>query len=209
VTEVKICGIGDRTSALAAAAAGADLLGFHFCSSPRRIAPEVARDIVAEVRALPGRTPDIVGVFIDPTEDEVETTVRSVGLDRVQLHGREEPGFRASRPILKVLRVLETGIEGDGSWPDPIILDSWSADGRGGTGRTWRWDLAEALARRRSVFLAGGLTPDNVTDAIRALRPHGVDVSSGVETGMPGRKDPKLVKAFVQAVRRVDVAVAR
>jgi len=208
VTAVKICGIGDRSSALAATAAGADLLGFHFCSSPRRISPEAARDIVAEVRALPGRTPDIVGVFIDPTEDEVEATVRLVGLDRVQLHGREEPGFRASRPILKVLRVLETGIEGDGSWPDPLILDSWSADGRGGTGRTWRWDLAEALARRRAVFLAGGLTPDNVTDAVRALRPHGVDVSSGVEAGTPGRKDPKLMKAFVQAVRKVDVAVA-
>jgi phosphoribosylanthranilate isomerase len=210
MTAVKICGIGDRASALAAAAAGADLLGFHFCSSSRRIAPEAARDIVAEVRALPGRPPEIVGVFIDPTEDEVESTVRLVGLDRVQLHGHEEPGFRASRPILKVLRVRETGIDGDGSWPDPIILDSWSADGRGGTGRTWRWHLAEALAGRRAVILAGGLTPDNVADAVRALRPHGVDVSSGVEAGkIPGRKDPDLMAAFVQAVRRVDVAVPR
>jgi phosphoribosylanthranilate isomerase len=209
VTAVKICGIGDRLSALAATAAGADLLGFHFCSSSRRIAPEAARDIVAEVRALPGRVPEIVGVFIDPTESEVEATARLVGLDRVQLHGKEEPGFRASRPIVKVLRVRETGIEGDGSWPDPIILDSWSADGRGGTGRTWRWDLAEALARRRAVILAGGLTPDNVADAVRALRPYGVDVSSGVEAGIPGRKDPVLMTAFVQAVRRVDVPVPR
>jgi phosphoribosylanthranilate isomerase len=209
VTAVKICGIGDRLSALAAVAAGADLLGFHFCSSSRRISPEAARDIVAEVRAQPGRVPEIVGVFIDPTEGEVEATVRLVGLDRVQLHGKEEPGFRASRPIVKVLRVRETGIDGDDSWPDPIILDSWSADGRGGTGRTWRWDLAEALARRRAVILAGGLTPDNVADAVRTLRPYGVDVSSGVEAGIPGRKDPALLTAFVRAVRRIDAPVPR
>lgn len=209
MTAVKICGVGDRDSALAAAAAGADLLGFHFCSSRRRIAPEEARDIAAEVRAQPGRAPEIVGVFIDPSEDEVEATVRLVGLDRVQLHGREEPGFRASRPILKVLRVRDSGMEGDGDWPDPIILDSWSADGRGGTGRTWRWDLAEALAGRRAVILAGGLTPDNVGDAVRTLRPYGVDVSSGVEVGIPGSKDPALMTAFVQAVRRVDVPVRR
>lgn len=209
MTQVKVCGIGDRDSALAAARAGADLLGFHFCPSPRRIAPEVARDIVAEVRALPGRIPDIVGVFIDPTEAEVEATVRLVGLDRVQLHGREAPGFRASRPILKVLRVRETGIEDDRRWPDPILLDSWSADGRGGTGRTWRWDLAETLARRRAVMLAGGLRPDNVADAVRSLRPFGVDVSSGVETGTPGRKDPSLLLEFVQAVRRADAGLLR
>lgn len=209
MTAVKICGIGDRSSALAAATAGADLLGFHFCPSLRRVAPEVARELVAEVRSLPGRPPEIVGVFIDPTEEEVEATVRLVGLDRVQLHGREEPGFRASRPILKVLRVRESGIDGDSGWPDPIVLDSWSADGRGGTGRTWRWDLAGALARRRSVILAGGLTPDNVAEAVRSLRPYGVDVSSGVETGTPGHKDPALMSAFVQAVRKVDVAVPR
>lgn len=209
MTVVKICGIGDRASALAAARAGADLLGFHFCPSPRRISPEAARDIVAEVRALPGRSPEIVGVFMDPTEGEVEATVRLVGLDRVQLHGHEAPGFRASRPVLKVLRVRETGIDDDRDWPDPILLDSWSADGRGGTGRTWRWDLAEALARRRAVMLAGGLRPDNVADAVRALRPYGVDVSSGVETGVPGRKDPELVTAFVQAVRRADVPLPR
>lgn len=209
MTAIKICGIGDRDSALAAARAGADLLGFHFCPSERRIAPQAAREIVAEVRALPGRIPDIVGVFIDPTEAEVEATVRLVGLDRVQLHGHEEPGFRASRPILKVLRVRDAGIDGDRGWPDPILLDSWSADGRGGTGRTWRWDLAEALARRRPVILAGGLTPENVADAIRALRPHGVDVSSGVEAGTPGHKDENRMRAFVEAVRKVDVAVPR
>lgn len=207
MTAVKICGIRDRDSALVAARAGADLLGFHFCRSDRRITPEAARDIVGAVRALPGRAPLIVGVFIDPTEPEVEATIRLVGLDRVQLHGQEDPGFRASRPILKVLRVRDTGIDGDGAWPDPIVLDTWSADGRGGTGRTWRWDLAEALARRRSVILAGGLTPDNVADAVRALRPYGVDVSSGVEAGTPGSKDPALVKAFVEAVRGADVAV--
>lgn len=209
MTVIKICGIGDLESALAATRAGADLLGFHFCPSERRIAPEAARDIAARVRSEPGRIPEIVGVFIDPTEAEVEATVRLVGLDRVQLHGHEAPGFRASRPILKVLRVRDTGIEGDGGWPGPILLDSWSADGRGGTGRTWRWDLAEALARRRAIFLAGGLTPENVADPVRALRPHGVDVSSGVETGTPGRKDELRMRAFVEAVRRVDVAVPR
>ncbi|MGH7912108.1 MAG: phosphoribosylanthranilate isomerase, partial [Candidatus Dormibacteraceae bacterium] len=170
MTVVKICGIGDRESALTAAAAGADLLGFHFCDSPRRVDPELAREIVAEVRAQPGPAARIVGVFIDQTEAEVERLTRLVGLDRVQLHGHEAPGFRASRPVLKVLRVGESGIDDDGSWPDPLLLDSWSADGRGGTGRTWRWDRAVALARRRRVMLAGGLEPGNVGAAIRALR---------------------------------------
>ncbi len=209
MTAIKICGIGDLASALAATRAGADLLGFHFCPSERRISPPAAREIVDQVRSLPGRIPEIVGVFIEPTEAEVEATVRLVGLDRVQLHGHEQVGFRASRPILKVLRVRETGIDGDGGWPDPILLDSWSADGRGGTGRTWRWDLAEALARRRAIFLAGGLTPENVADPVRSLRPYGVDVSSGVEAGTPGEKDPARMRAFVEAVRRADVAVPR
>ncbi|MFZ0214620.1 MAG: phosphoribosylanthranilate isomerase [Candidatus Dormiibacterota bacterium] len=206
MTLVKICGIGDRESALTAADAGADLVGFHFCESSRRIDPALAREIVDALDAH-GRRPHIVGVFIDPDEAFVGRIVREVGLDLVQLHGREAPGFRAPKPIVKALKVRDTGIDAEGLWPDPVLLDSWSADGRGGTGRTWRWDLAGELARRRRVILAGGLTPGNVAGAVRALRPYGVDVSSGVEAGRPGHKDPQRVRDFVDAVRSVDATV--
>lgn len=196
-TLVKICGLTDVASARAAAGAGADLIGFHFCPSKRRITPEAARRILDE---LP-RRPAVVGVFIDPTEREVEEVYARVGLDRVQLHGAEPPGFSAPVDVIKVLKVRDGVLPDASGWPDPVLLDSWSADGRGGTGRTWDWDLAAELVARRRVIVAGGLDPDNVGEVVRRLHPFGVDVSSGVESA-PGVKDPKRVRAFVQAVKR-------
>jgi phosphoribosylanthranilate isomerase len=195
---VKICGITDAASALAAAEAGADMIGFHFCPSKRRITPEAARRILSE---LP-RRPTVVGVFIDPSEREVEEVCAQVGLDRVQLHGAEAPGFRAPVDVIKVLKVRDGVLPDASAWPDPVLLDSWSADGRGGTGRTWDWDLAAGFTARRRVIVAGGLDPDNVAEVVRRLRPFGVDVSSGVESA-PGTKDPTRVRAFVQAVNQV------
>ncbi|HEX4215902.1 MAG TPA: phosphoribosylanthranilate isomerase [Candidatus Dormibacteraeota bacterium] len=197
-TMVKICGITDAASALAAAEAGADMIGFHFCPSKRRITPEAARRILSE---LP-RRPTVVGVFIDPSEREVEEVCAQVGLDRVQLHGAEAPGFRAPVDVIKVLKVRDGVLPDASAWPDPVLLDSWSADGRGGTGRTWDWDLAAGFTARRRVIVAGGLDPDNVAEVVRRLRPFGVDVSSGVESA-PGTKDPTRVRAFVQAVNQV------
>lgn len=203
MTLVKVCGICDPESGRAAVEAGADLLGLHFCPSPRRVSLAEAR---AVVDALP-RRPLLVGVFIDQPADEIDALVAEVGLDLVQLHGSEPPGFRASRPVIKVLRVRDGVVPDAAAWPDPILLDSWSPDQRGGTGRTWDWEAAGDLMATRRVLLAGGLTPANVGRAVRRLRPYGVDVSSGVERE-PRRKDPGLIRAFVQAVRDADAVTA-
>ena len=201
MTEVKICGICDAAAARVAAAAGADMIGFHFCSSLRRVAPEEAR---AMVEAL-DRRPRLVGVFIDQSEAEVDDVAEFVGLDAVQLHGSEEPGFYSARDIVKALKVRDGQAPADVSaWPDPILLDSWSPDSRGGTGRTWEWRAARELLASRLVILAGGLNPGNVGQVVRTYRPFGVDVSSGVEAAVR-IKDPDLVRAFVQAVREADV----
>jgi len=200
VTQIKICGICDLEGAEIAAEAGADLIGFHFCSSPRQITPQQAREIVD---ALGGRRPRLVGVFIDQTEAEVEETAAFVELDMVQLHGSEAPGFRSSRPVMKVLKVRDGQVPPSEEWPEPILLDSWSADQRGGTGRSWDWERARELAGRRQVFFAGGLNAGNVTALVRSIRPYGVDVSSGVERATRV-KDAALVSAFVQAVKEAD-----
>ena len=199
MTLVKICGIRDPGGAGAAAGAGADLIGFHFCSSQRRVTPEAAREIADALE----RRPRLVGVFIDPTEEEVAQVAAYVGLDVVQLHGSEPPGFRSPRPVVKALKVRDGAVPEDGDWPDPILLDSWSEDQRGGTGRAWDWEAAAGLVGRRRVIVAGGLHPGNVGAVVRRLRPHGVDVSSGVESAV-GVKDPDRVRAFVQAVRDAD-----
>ena len=200
MTLVKICGICDAASARAARDAGADLVGFHFCPSPRRVTPEEARAIVEALE--PG--PRVVGVFIDQPEAEVDEVARFVGLDVVQLHGSEPAGFRCSRPVVKALKVRDGALPDVDGWPDPLLLDSWSADQRGGTGRAWDWELARPLLDHRRLIFAGGLGPDNVGDLVRRFRPHGVDVSSGVERE-PRVKDPDLVRAFVQAVRHSEL----
>jgi phosphoribosylanthranilate isomerase len=198
---VKICGICDVASAEAAVAAGGDLLGFHFCSSPRRIAPEEARAIVDRL----SRRPRVVGVFIDQKPDEVAQIARLVGLDVAQLHGSEPADFEAGVPVMKVLKVRDGELQSTDGWAgsELLMIDSWSADQRGGTGRTWNWDLARPLLESRRVFLAGGLSPINVGEVVRQYRPYGVDVSSGVES-QPRVKDPDLVRAFVAAVREAD-----
>jgi phosphoribosylanthranilate isomerase len=197
MTAVKICGICDAPAAGAAVAAGADLIGFHFCSSLRRVTPEAALAIVEALE----RRPWLVGVFIDQPELEVEQVADFVGLDFVQLHGSEVPGFRCSRPVIKALKVRDGAVPDADDWSDPILLDSWSPDQRGGTGRAWDWEAARSLLTRRQVIFAGGLHPGNVGQVVRAFAPYGVDVSSGVESAV-GVKDPDRVRAFVQAVRK-------
>jgi len=186
-------------SAAAAVAAGADLLGFHFCSSPRRVTADEARAIVDSLE----RRPEIVGVFIDQPPAEVAEIAERVGLDRVQLHGSEPPGYAAPRPPIKVLKVRDGVLPDAAPWPDPVLLDSWSSDQKGGTGRAWDWELARPLLATRRVIVAGGLNPENVRDLVERYRPYGVDVSSGVER-RPRVKDPALVRAFVAAVREAD-----
>ncbi len=194
--QVKICGICDADGARAAIEAGADLLGFHFCSSDRRVTPEEAKAIVDGLSLRPM----IVGVFIDQDANEVRQIGDFVGLDLLQLHGSEPPGYDAGRPAMKVLKVRDGQIPDAGPWPDPIMLDSWSADQRGGTGQTWDWESARELLGTRRVFIAGGLQPGNVSRVVSDFKPYGVDVSSGVESAVRV-KDPDKVRAFVHAVR--------
>ena len=196
MVRVKICGICDVAGAAAAVEAGADLLGFHFCRSERRITPEEAKSIIDGLAVRP----TIVGVFIDQDQDEVRQIAEFVGLDLLQLHGSESPGFDGGRPVIKVLKVKDGEILGADDWPDPIMLDSWSADQRGGTGQTWDWELARPLLSTRKVFIAGGLEPGNVGKVVSGFKPYGVDVSSGVEASVRV-KDPDKVRAFVHAVR--------
>ena len=198
---VKICGICDAHAASVAAEAGADLIGFHFCSSPRRVTPEHARSILEGLDVRP----TVVGVFIDQPPAEVRQVAEFVGLDLLQLHGSEAPGFEAGRPVIKVLKVKDGAIAGAGDWPDPLMIDSWSPDQRGGTGRTWDWRLSEPLLRTRQVFIAGGLEPGNVGRVVSQFKPYGVDVSSGVESE-PRVKDPSRVRAFIHAVRVAEMA---
>jgi phosphoribosylanthranilate isomerase len=200
MVRVKICGICDAAGAEMAAESGADLLGFHFCSSDRRVTPEEAKAIIDGLAVRP----KIVGVFIDQSEDEVREVATFVGLDLLQLHGSEPPGFDAGKPVIKVLKVRDGAIPGADDWPDPIMLDSWSADQRGGTGRTWDWDRARPLLSRRRVFIAGGLEPGNVGKVVSGFKPYGVDVSSGVESSLRV-KDPDKVRAFLHAVRLAEV----
>lgn len=196
MVRVKICGICDAAGAVMAAESGADLLGFHFCTSDRRVTPEEAKDIIEGLAVRP----KIVGVFLNQSEDEVRQIADFVDLDLVQLHGSEHPGFDAGKPAIKVLKVRDGAIPGAEDWPDPIMVDSWSADQRGGTGRTWDWELARPLLSMRRVFIAGGLEPGNVGKVVSDFKPYGVDVSSGVEATIRV-KDPDKVRAFIDAVR--------
>jgi phosphoribosylanthranilate isomerase len=200
LVRVKICGICDAEAAAAAVEAGADLLGFHFCDSARRVTPEEARAIVDSLAVRPS----IVGVFIDEEPDTVRQIADHVGLDAVQLHGSEAPGFDAGRRVIKVLKIKDGVVPDGAGWPDPIMLDSWSPDQRGGTGRTWNWELARPLLTSRKVFIAGGLEPGNVGRVVTSFKPYGVDVSSGVEASVRV-KDPDKVRAFVHAVRLAEI----
>ena len=202
MVRIKICGICDAAAATAAGEAGADLIGFHFCDSSRRITPEQAKAIVDAIDVRP----KLVGVFIDQDPTEVRQIAEFVDLDLLQLHGSEPVGFSAGRPVMKVLKVRDgiVGATGDvDAWPDPIMLDSWSRDQRGGTGRTWPWEAARTLIAEREVFIAGGLEPGNVGTVVREFRPYGVDVSSGVES-VVRVKDPAKIRAFIHAVRHAE-----
>jgi phosphoribosylanthranilate isomerase len=196
---VKICGVCDLEGAQIAVEAGADMIGFHFCDSPRRVDPEEAREILEGLSVRP----KVVGVFINQPAGEVREIGDYLDLDLLQLHGSEAPGFDAGRPVMKVLKIRDGELPGAAeieAWPDPIMLDSWSSDERGGTGRTWDWELARPLLAARKVFIAGGLEPGNVGTVVRQFRPYGVDVSSGVESAVRV-KSPEKIAAFIRAVR--------
>jgi len=194
---VKICGITRLEDAEAAVAAGAGAIGFIFWpKSPRFIDPHRARAIAA---ALPPFV-TAVGVFVNQPLAYVNGVASLVGLGAVQLHGDETPEFAATvtRPVMKAVSI---GRDEAQIWPSRVrlLLDVHDPVARGGTGRTIDWAAAAGLAARREVVLAGGLTPDNVADAVARVRPFGIDVSSGVERA-PGIKDHRRLRALFEAV---------
>jgi phosphoribosylanthranilate isomerase len=196
--KVKICGITNAQDASVAVAAGADALGFIFYEkSPRYIVPAVAARIIAGLPPLI----TAVGVFVNEGLATVRSVMDTCGLALAQLHGNEDATYcrDLSRPAMKALRLQDrnsflalaeyqgrAGIRG-------FVIDTFSE---------FDWTLASEAAKTASILLAGGLTPGNVADAIRAVRPYGVDVSSGVES-VPGKKDHEKVRAFIDAVRVV------
>ena len=216
-TRIKICGITRIADARDAAAAGADAIGLVFWpGTPRVVAPARVREIVA---ALPAYV-SVVALFVDPTADEVRATLDAVPIDLLQFHGREPPEFcRAfGRRYVKAIAVKDDVdlLESSSSYGDAagVLFDAFrEGDLPGGTGRVFDWARLSSAVRSRigvPVILSGGLDPDNVARAVRAVLPWGVDVSSGVEErdarGAPRRgwKDAARIRAFVQGVRSAD-----
>ncbi|MGC4000981.1 MAG: phosphoribosylanthranilate isomerase [Anaeromyxobacter sp.] len=197
---VKICGVTRLTDAVAAARLGASAIGFNFWPGSKRcITPAAAAPMVA---ALP---PDLlaVGVFVNPTREELLAAIRVAGLRAVQLHGDEPPALcmELPVPVIKAVRVKDpASLAGMAAYHVAAYLLDAPGPGYGGSGHTFDWGLAALAARELPVWLAGGLTAENVGAAIQRVRPMGVDVASGVESA-PGIKDEARMEAFIQAVK--------
>lgn len=202
MTHVKICGVTTAEDALLAATLGASAVGFVFWPhSPRYIEPLAARAIVA--RLPPFITP--VGVFVNQPIPTVLAIARFARLGAVQLHGDEAAEEYATLPMRVIKAMpLRDARDGDAAGEVPpsamVLLDAYDPGRRGGTGRAVDWSVASSVARQRPVILSGGLHAGNVVEAIAAVNPYGVDVSSGVESS-PGRKDPAKLRALFAALR--------
>jgi len=217
VVKVKICGIKRPEDALSACKYGADLLGFVFVEgTPRAV---TAREVKEALSGLPGaarKRIGAVGLFRDEDPEEAARTVAECGLDHVQLHGSERPSYCAELNeilraehgrVVKVMKAfrVEDGIlpvgpyvPGDYTDTDYFLFDTFHKELPGGTGRSFNWEILNEAKDiiRKPFFLAGGLGPDNVAEAVRYVSPYGVDVSSGVEE-YPGKKDERLIKEFI------------
>ena len=213
MTKVKLCGITTLEDARRASELGAWAIGLNFCpGSPRRC----PRDVAAEIAAALRRQLEVAGVFVNAPLDEVVRTADNVGLTMLQLHGDEGPAYCAAaarRSGCKVIKTARIRSRADIQALEPFrtdyhLLDSYVKGTPGGTGQTFSWTLARAHRGSVPVILSGGLTPENVVEAIEAVAPYAVDVASGVELE-PGRKDAAKVEAFIEAVREVDSVGAR
>ena len=211
--KIKFCGITNQRDAADAVSAGAWAIGIVFWrASPRWCEPDVA----AEIAAVHKRQVEIVGVFVNPTLDELTLTADAVGLTLLQLHGDEGPVFcgeaarRTGCKVIKAVRVHSgADIQALGSFhTDYHLLDSHVSGMPGGTGETFAWELARAHGRRVPLILSGGLNQDNVVEAIVAVHPFAVDVASGVEAA-PGLKDAAKLQAFAAAVDSTAVLATR
>ncbi|PKN60772.1 MAG: phosphoribosylanthranilate isomerase [Deltaproteobacteria bacterium HGW-Deltaproteobacteria-11] len=205
MTQIKICGITNRTDALTAAACGADALGFIFYeASPRHVTPDLVRAICRDI-------PDgivRIGVFVNADASKVIEIVDFCGLDMIQLHGDEPPDYCRRFPAERLIKAVS--FQGDG---DPatladyavraILLDHRDAGRYGGTGKQSDWNLAGRIKALYPLILAGGLHEGNIEEAIRTVAPDAVDLNSGVEQS-PGTKDPEKVKRIIEIIRKID-----
>lgn len=204
-TRVKICGITRVEDALSAAAAGADAIGLVFYAGSKRAVTIAQAGIIA--KALPPFV-TLVGLFVDATQADVEAVLAGVPLDLLQFHGDESPEFcrSFSRPFIKALRMDPAAdllsLSSAYSQARGLLLDAWDAEQKGGTGKTFDWQRVKPASGSSRIILAGGLTPANVAEAIRTVRPWAVDVSSGVELS-PGIKSSALIQSFISEVHRV------
>jgi phosphoribosylanthranilate isomerase len=197
---LKVCGLTRLADALEAAQQGATALGFIFWpGSPRYIAPEQAARIIADLPPAVTK----VGVFVNATIEGIRAVIAEAAIDVVQLHGDEPPAFGEALafPVLRSMTLGDAAAT-ISAWPVtvPLLLDASDRERRGGTGIQVDWPRAATLARQRRVILAGGLTPENVGEAIEVVNPYGVDVSSGVETA-PGVKESAKVTRFLANAR--------
>ena len=203
MTKIKICGIKTLSDALAAIDAGADYLGFNFYPKSVRF---LETDACSEITSILKREhPEIklVGVFVNSSVEEVKQVLETCSLDLAQLHGDETSEMlnALNGRAIKAFRGVPQHINGFARKDVPALLVDASVRGiYGGTGVTADWSAAAELAKRYQLLLAGGLTLDNVAEAVRKVKPWGVDIASGVESA-PGVKDASRMKAFVQAVR--------
>ncbi len=216
MVRVKICGLTSPEHAVAAAEAGASFAGLVFAESRRQLTIERARPIAEAVRQQGAARPRIVGVFANQTIGEMHRIAEAVRLDLMQLSGDEPPDMvtKVRWPAIKAchlpsgkvpdselaaLRKALRYIRDAGALP---LLDTKAPGRYGGTGKAFDWETARRLAKEFDFLLAGGLTPDNVSEAVRRVMPWGVDVSSGVERD--GVKDPALIRGFIRAVRAAE-----
>jgi len=216
MTHIKICGIKNKVHALAAAEAGADFIGLVFAQSRRQVTPDEACEIVNAIKknSCPVK---IVGVFVNTPASQVNACADLCHLDWIQLSGDEtwEYCLKVNRPIIKAVRLgeqssddicaeLALGAKILSTQVFVGLLDSEVKGKYGGTGIAFDWSLAKLVAMRFPVIMAGGLTPENVAEAIQIVAPWGVDVSSGVE--VEGVKDAAKIRAFIEAVRKTDAS---
>lgn len=199
MVKIKICGITNLEDAKAAIEFGADALGFVFYNkSPRAISPDNARSIIS---SLPPFT-STVGVFVDEDNTSIEEIASYAGLNVIQLHGDEPPqACRLRKKVIKAIRVKELAdIESLKSYSSvsAFLLDAYAPDSYGGTGQIFNWDIAVEAKKFGNIILAGGLNHTNIENAIRTVKPYGIDVATGVEGIRKGKKDLLKLKQFLE-----------
>jgi len=206
MTRIKICGITNSDDAFAAINYGADALGFVFYSeSPRAIMPEEAKKIIS---SLPPFVTTI-GVFVDRSKKDLDKIASYTGVDVIQLHGSEPPEYcNLGKKVIKAIRVKElSDLEPLNRYKNisAFLLDTYSQDVIGGTGQIFNWEIAVEAKKFGRIILAGGLTPENIEEAVKLVQPYAVDVASGVEGRKKGIKDHKKLRLFIERAKNASL----